>query len=371
VTNFAPVISGTITSADKNKITLPWLPAWVIVGAKVAVVGAGTDGGTLGGETGFESGVPITDVTGLVITLGESADALLTYPLTVSVTRWADVSTFSGFADLQDDSSGIIAMRILKRVLFIYRTTGIFSGRFSGVVESPFIFTPEYTGFDVPIYRDCIGELEGDAHVYPSVNRFYYFDGSGNPTVFTPLDNARTLFFTTPGTRPVAVNNQATRELWFCAAAGVLAYSYQSKTASYFDVVVKGLTVDGLIATTNAVVAHGGATRLGVAITAVLKTGDIGDLISESDLLSFGFYPATGTALATVTEIGYGRNNQAAAQTTLFTESVLLPNSLPITTSCFRDHYFALGLTVSAAFNLSAWTVTLNPVNSMGAARVR
>lgn len=235
--SWAPVITGTIETGSKNVVTLSYPVTAFPTGARVAVIGAGPDGGTLGGDEANPDGIEITDVTGAVLTLAVSADAALTYPLTVSVTRFADVSTFSGSASLQDDSAGIRGMKPLNRGLFaVYRDTGIFHGRYTGEVENPFIFQPVYSGRNVPFYPDALQELYGDRHVYPTENAFYVYDGAGEPTVFEPLDVASDLFFDgVTDANAFSAHNPITKELWFFTTNGVLAYDYLTNSVSWID----------------------------------------------------------------------------------------------------------------------------------------
>ncbi len=234
-TNYAPVINGTITSADRTKVTLDFVPSGFVVGTKLAVIGAGVDGGTLGGTEGIEDGVPITNITGNVITLSTAADVALTYPLSVQCTRFADVSTFSSSSSIQDDGSAIVAMVPLKRVLVVFRETGIFTGRYTAQVETPFVFTPEYSGADVPAYPHAIAEVSGDYLLYPSGNRFFYYDGGGAPQVHAPTDSARGLFFDTATSASYSAHNPVTKEIWFVTPGGTLAFDYVKSTTSFID----------------------------------------------------------------------------------------------------------------------------------------
>lgn len=235
-TNFAPVVTGTIQAANKNQVVLNYPSAAFTVGTKLAVIGAGVEGGTLGGTEGIEDGVPITAINGNTLTLGASADAALTYPLTVQVTRWTDVSTFSSSFSIQDDSSAIVAMVALKRVLVVFRERGIFTGRFTSNVSSPFVFTPEYSGADVPVHPHAIAEVSGDYLLYCSGKRFFYYDGSGAPQAHKVMDDVRGLYlqYATPQTA-FSAHNPVTKEVWFVTSGLTLAYDYLKNTVSIID----------------------------------------------------------------------------------------------------------------------------------------
>lgn len=239
---WAPVISGTIEAADKDIVVLEYpVPFAFPVGAKLAVAGAGPNGGVLGGQVGIEDGVVVTAVDGAELTLGTEADASLDYPLTVTVQRFADVSTFVGSSSIQDDSSAVILLKPLKRTLAVYRETGVWSGRYTAQVATPFVFTPEWPSKNMPTLPRAVADLNGDAHVYPSNKRFYIYDGAGEPRIFGPLDDARSLFFAglTANNRHLAwaTNNPITKEIWFFCPNGVLALDYVTPggTCSWID----------------------------------------------------------------------------------------------------------------------------------------
>ena len=127
--NWAALVAGTIQAANKDRVVLDFPSHAFVAGSKLAVLNAGPNGGTLGGQVGTDDGVPGTGVVGATLVLSTPADATATYPLRVFVTRFADTSTFSGSSSVQDDSSAITRMKSLKGVLVVYRETGIFTGR--------------------------------------------------------------------------------------------------------------------------------------------------------------------------------------------------------------------------------------------------
>lgn len=383
-TNWSPVITGTIQASTKNIVTLAYPVSAFPIGSKVAVIGAGVGGGTLGGHEGFEDGVPVTDVSGAVLTLGTSSDASLTYPLTVQVTRFADTSTFAGSATIQDDSSAIIALRTLKRVLIVYRETGIFSGRYTNSVESPFVFTPEYRGTDVPLHSRCIADLAGDAHIYPTKTRFMSYDGASNPILFGPLDNARTLFFAS-SSATFASHNPLTKELWFHNSNGVLAYDYVTRTASWIDQAYAAATPFSsdayvlLAAPSNAGVLYGRSTdgtvtarnRLTVPFTATLTRGKTsgGDDFADKELLQYSVMGSTNSTDVTVTATVRGSDSIPATEDTLFIEAEALTN--PVVECFFRNVYFSDTITATSGADtrLTGVMYRYQLINTQGVSR--
>lgn len=389
VTNWSPVITATILTADKDKIVLPYPVSAFPVGTRLAVVGAGAGNGVLD--------TVVTVVTGATLTVGVAADAGLAYPLTVTVTRFEDTSTFSGFASIQDDSSRVVRMRALKKILVVYRETGIWTGRYTGVVESPFIFTPEYSGSDVPAYPMALEDVEGDYHVYATGTRFYKYDGAGNPTIHGPLDNARSLFFANPGTVPFAKHNPVTKEIWFCNLNGVLAYDYLHDTASWIDepytaavftyqpghatnrrfymakaaaVYQYGLLFGATVPTTYLrVTAVGGVPSITYGIGPLPRRSDT----TESDLHGYMVLAAGGATDIDLTVTVWGKDNVAAPDEQLFSEVLDTPVTEPLIPAFFRNIYFKDRIQITdvadVGFAITGRTWLLAPVNSRGITR--
>lgn len=397
--NWSPVITGTIQSATRNKVTLEFpLPTTFAVGTKLAIIGAGANGSTLGGEDGAD-GVAVTSVTGAELTLASSADATLTYPLTVSVTRFADTSTFVGSATIKDDSSPIVAIRPLKQVLVVYRqASGIWIGRYTGSVETPFQFKPAYRGADVPAYSRAIIDIEGDYHLYPSTTNFHMFDGAGNPRLHSPTDDASTQFFAglseANAYRAFASHNPVTREVWFHSANGVLAFDYVTGTTSWIDdpytaaayvknpggtdywfilakagmVLQYGMTASGVI--TYQRIASNGTSG---AVTHVLQHGELSlnDDENEKDLMSY--MPLFAKVNTPVRIKIYSRDNIAADQYEELNVLLESPKASPLLETYFRAVYFADRVEYTSTNDVPAeftgCTFTLSPVASHGVTR--
>lgn len=237
--SWAPIFTVTMNSAS-DTITLPFPPGDTFVEGvtRVAVVNGGPSNGTLGGQEDTPNGVLITDITGNVITLEKSTDGGISYPREVQVMRWTDVSTLSGKSDLQGDSSAIVALKKLDNQIVVYRSSGIYTGRYVGIVTSPFAFRERYGGVNVPIWPDCIATINGEYHLYPGVGgRFYMFEGVNEPLIHQKCDNARDLFFEGIGydEECFAVDNPLTKEIWFCRSGKTFCYDYEYNCPSEMD----------------------------------------------------------------------------------------------------------------------------------------
>lgn len=353
-TNFAPAYNGTIQSATKNQVTLTWATSTLKVGDKLAITNAGPNGSILGGQTEIPDGVVITAISGATITLGTPADAALTYPLSVQVLRYEDTSTFCGSAKIQDDGSEMDVILPLKKLVVIYRGTSIFTGRFTGDVDMPFTFTTAYQGSDIPRYPQAVASVNGDYHVFPTRNRFMYFDGSGAPQVFTPLDNARTEFFDTAVATSFAVQNRDTKEVWFCTPSKVLAFDYHTSTVSTIN-----LSVDAAMQTAaNGFFAFVDGTYVKQNMTsftgpAVLRGGfgPLGDDHDQKVLRGFGPVFADPTPTPAMQIQLRGREGPGVEADTLVDDTLEYDPDFPLIESFFRNVYFQDELTVTGTFS--------------------
>lgn len=236
-TNWAPIYTAYMAASSAN-IPLPFATPVLKVGDLVAVLGGGPNGGTLGGDSNFPDGIPITAINGNVITIAEATDAGLNYPLNVRVVRFADIGSLVGFYDLQGDGSPIIGAEPLQGRLIIYKDGSLFIGTYIAIAGSPFSFNEKYIGYNAPLFGDAIISLNGQYHLFPGYgNRFYVFDGITYPQIHTPTDDARNLFFEgINNATPVwAIDNPLTKELWFCQPGLVFAFDYLKNTVSEID----------------------------------------------------------------------------------------------------------------------------------------
>jgi hypothetical protein len=241
-TRWAPRFSVYMTAAG-TVLTLPFeTDSFVANETYVAVINGGAAGGILGGDSSNPTGILVTAVAGRNITLAVTTNVALTYPRTVQVTRFRDVSTLVGKSLLQGDASGIIGMLPLGTQLIIYRERGIYVGRYVGTVDKPFAFRPKIEVCNnVPINGDVIIPLNGDIHVYPGRGgRFFSFDGQSYPDFYKLCDNARNLFFDglTVEDEPFAVDNPLTKQIWFCRPGTTMCLDYENKRVSEMDSVI-------------------------------------------------------------------------------------------------------------------------------------
>lgn len=384
-TNWAPVISGTIQSANKFSVTLDHPSQAFPVGTRLAVTNAGPNGGILGGQSEIPDGVVVTAVSGAVMTLGTSADAAATYPLTVQVSRWDDTSTFVGSSKIQDDGTDIVCIKPLKQLVVVYRTSGIFTGRFTGEVNSPFIFTPAYRGFDVPVSALSVASVTGDYHVYPTTNRFCYFDGTGAPQIHRTLDDARTLYFSNK-TLSFSAENIDTKEIWFGNGSRVLAFDYHTDTASCVPtpysagcqmrypigfVAVK----DGFLYRQNLSLFLNIGDYDGMAVLAS-GISALRDDHEQKILRGYGPLFGKGSGSQTVFSRAYGRDNGNEAATQLDMQTFSSTTTTPLIETYFRNVYFGddyriVGnyLTRTAYTTLAGRTFKYIPVATHGGTR--
>lgn len=231
---WAPVFSVYMAAASVT-IELPFHSSVFIAGqTRVAVVNGGPLGGTLGGQESTPNGVMVLAVSGIfgkTLTLQVTTDIALTYPRVVQILRWADVSSLVGRYLLQGDSSGITSLSTLREWLVISRTTGIYLGRYTGDPNAPFVFTPAYTGTNVPFWPDAIANVQGDYLLYPARGgKMYSFDGTTWPKLHEVTDAAASLFFTgyNQDDEVFAVDNAITKESFFCYPNKTLAFDYNT-----------------------------------------------------------------------------------------------------------------------------------------------
>lgn len=238
-TRYAPRFSVYMPAASAT-LELPFeSEAFVANETYVAVIGGGANGGTLGGDSSNPNGILVTAVAGKTITLATSTNGAISYPRTVQITRFRDVSTLVGKSLLQGDGSAIVGMLALQNQIIIYRDTGIYVGRFTGAVDKPFAFRPrsEKTS-NVPINGDAIIAMNAAVHVYPGKGgRFYAFDGQTEPEIFSLCDNARDLFFVglDPLAEIFAVDNPVTKQIWFCRPGKTMCLDYENRKVTEMD----------------------------------------------------------------------------------------------------------------------------------------
>lgn len=389
-TQWAPVFSVLMTAASAT-IDLPFASTVFDAGeTRVAVINGGPLGGTLGGQEDSPYGILVTGVSGRTLTLETSTDASLTYPRVVQVLRWTDVSSLVGRYLLQGDNSAITSLVSLRNWLIVCRETGFYLGRYTGDPGAPFVFTPSYSGPDVPLWPDAIANVKSDYILYPARgNRMYQYDGVTFPKLHDVCDDAGSLFFGTDSQAAeiYAVDNTITREWWFCYPDRTIAFDYDtpggtvSKIDQLFDaaaIIHKTNTTDVwmVMAIGRFIYTYGlvyGITpiqtwlRAGVAVQSVMKFGlnAFGDNANEKLLLNFTPILASSSPDVDLEVQIYSAHNPSATPVALLApvESLPTPQGNNFVTLCFQALYVQDQITlveatdIDAHFQMRIWEV--------------
>lgn len=403
---WAPLFSVYMSAASAT-LDLPFATHALTAGVdRVAVIGGGPDGGTLGGQSDYPVGILITGITGAAITLEETTDTGITYPCTVKVTRWRDISTIVGRYLLQGDGSAIIGLATIGNLQALFRDTGIYVGRYTGDITNPFVFTPRYPpagstsspGSNVPLFPDAIANVNGDYLLYPgNGGHFYKFDGVNWPSVHSVCDDACDLFFDgiDPTTEVFVVDNPLTKQIWFCRPDLTFCLDYDTPggTVSIMDAEIDaacickrpGSTDDWFIlgiagnvftygAVVDALVPIQTWLRNGVAPGASIKSGLIwfGDRGNEKDLLKYVPELSSSSPDAEFEVQLYATYDPKVAPTALMTPAATLPDALMgnMLATFFRAIYFQDEITLTDTrdidFRLSARTFEFDRIASGG-----
>lgn len=247
--NWAPAFTATLP-APMAVIPLPYPSSIFIPGVtRVAVINGGPDGGTLGGDEAHPNGILVVAASGSSITLEvptapevpTTNPTYPTYPRTVTVVRWEDQSTMSAYKDLQGDSSYIICGYVLHTMLIVYRSRGIYVGRYKADVAEPFDWKERVEETpNVPIWPEAVSVVGDDEyHLYPGRGNFFYaFDGVNPPAIHPVMDETRRRFFDGINNTSMVwtVANPVSKESWFVRPGFTLCYDHVHKTCSEMDV---------------------------------------------------------------------------------------------------------------------------------------
>jgi hypothetical protein len=375
--NWAPIFN-VYMAASSATIVLPFASTAFVAGqTRVAVINGGPLNGVLGGQEGYEQGILVTAVSGRTLTLEIPTDVDIIYPRTVQVTRWEDVSTLAGRYEIQDDGSAITGLSILRNWLIVWRETGIYLGKYTGDPSAPFVFTPKYSGSNVPLWGDCIANVKSDYLLYPSRgNRVYRFDGVSWPELHGVCDDSSSLFFDDVDITDevFCFDNPITKEIFFVYPETTLCYDYEHNTLSVFDKAFNAgaaihkpsstdewvvLSIANLIYTYG--LAYGAAPfqtffRDGVASTGLLKFGlnAFGDESNEKIMLNYTPLFASQSPDAAVEVQLYGTHNANAALTTLLSpvESLPTPKGRNFVPTAFQYLYFQDQLAIIPATDI-------------------
>lgn len=380
-TGWAPAINAYPAAAGTG-LNLDFRPHdWVANQTRVAVVNGGLAGDILGGQYDVPDGVLLVSIAtatsaGSAIVLSKTLDAGISYPRQVTVTKWSDISTIVAKYDLVGDGSAIVGMMPLGEQWVIYRETMIYIGRYTGDAANPFVFVPRFPNSDqtvnVPIWGDCIANLNGEFHVYPGTgNRFYKFDGISWPSIHDVTDAAKELFFESVKITDecFVVSNPITKEQLFCQPYLTFAFDTEFKTVSEIDaVLVAGASVRKpgasdqwfILAIENKVYTYGLVVnavtpiltflRDGVAPTAILKSGLISAGLMTDEKMLLGYAPvlASQSPDSAIEVQLYSTYNPSAALTALLipVESLPTPSGECYFTCGFQEMFFADEITL-------------------------
>lgn len=237
-TNWAPLFKVTMSAASAT-IPMPFVSSIFVPGVtRVAVVNGGPNGDTLGGDSAHPLGILVTAVGSNTITLEVPTNGSISYPREVEITRWTDINVISGYKDLQGDASHIIMGRELNGLLVVYRTKGIYIGRYTGQAGAPFEFRERPKCHNIPLWAEAVANVNGEFHLYPGTgDRFYMFDGVNVPSEHRVTDDYRKRFFDglTATSDVWSVDNPASKEIWFARPQFTLCYDYLKQSASEMD----------------------------------------------------------------------------------------------------------------------------------------
>lgn len=410
---WAPKVPATIAAAGSAAtLAFPVSAETLATGMRIAVIGAAVNGGTLGGQAGgAETGLLVTGLTGTALTWDGAfpSDNAATYPLAVQVLRFADLSTLSGASNIQDDSSGVIAMEMLGRTLVLYRDSGLmYTGRYTAQREQPWVFMRVETGNNKQQAASALRYrwtliANGEVHLYAAADSFYSFDGSGAPRLEPTLEDAKSLFYdglsTAQEQDTFAMANPITHEIWFCTPQRTLAYDTRFGSCAEIDqvytagaLIVRPRAAPGpnelwfVMASAEGAVyplLQYGRTkealltvqRRGVAYACVLRSGLIalGDEFHEKLIGAYVLQLASQSANADVTVSLYATDDSARVPGLLFTRLIEAPAGKSLIDAMYQAAFFQDEIAVSTEDNLmvevSGRTFELNFVRTRGFAR--
>lgn len=243
-TNYAPILAGTMAAAG-NSILLTFPTNTIKVGDKIGVKLAGPSGGLLGGQSGVDTGIPVTAVSvdRKTITWDPAypSDAGAGYPLATTIARFADFSSIVGTYTLQDDSSRIINGKQLGRNrIAVYRESGVFTGRFTGDKTSPWAWEKTRKTENIPKFDNAIVNPTGEQHIYASKGSFYIFDGSSDPYIHKEMELSKDQFFAGldfvgNADDVYAFDNSISQEIWWCRPAKTYVWDYRFNKCGTID----------------------------------------------------------------------------------------------------------------------------------------
>lgn len=378
---WAPAFQVYMPAASAT-IVLPFASSVFVGGrTRVAVINGGPLNGTLGGQEDTPTGVMVLTVAGATLTLQESTDVGITYPRVVTIMRWADVSSLVGRYDLTGDNSAITSLATLRDWLVVTRETGFYLGRYTGDPSAPFVFTPKYSGSNVPLWPDAIANVKSDYLLYPGRgNRMFKFDGVTWPEIHETTDAAASLFFSgyDQDDEVYCVDNPITKEIWWFYSDKTACFDYDTPngTVSVLDqnfdaaaVVHKTGTTDVwfILSITRFIYTNGlafGATNIqtwlrdGVAVESLLKFGlnSFGDQANEKLITNLTPILSSSSPNVDLEVQIYGTHNPNATPVALLSpvESLPTPQGNNFVALCFQAIYFQDEITLVETTDIDA-----------------
>ena len=212
------------------------------VGDEVVVDGGGLDGAALALDKNLEP-ILVESVGPGYVTI--SAEVLNTNAL-AKLYRTSAVGSTVGYEDLEDDGSGILAIKKLGDKVMVYKDTNAFMGDYTGNASKPIVFSRIQIPHGQSLYfRHCIVEIAGSYHVYASKNALYSIDLTTRiPKPIPQADAMSNLFFDharIADTEDIFfADNHVTKEVWINIPAApvdkIICWDYLYNTASTTDI---------------------------------------------------------------------------------------------------------------------------------------
>lgn len=218
---YGTIYAGTI-AAGSNVLLLSYPVKSLSIGDEIQVAGAGEAGGNLTGTVLYLAAnqVAVLNVFAAEDTTDADGELITTFEDAL-VRRTQTIGSIAGYKDLVADSSAILKMAKLGKVLVIYKDQSIVLARYSGIVLTPFA----WEDVSVPAgktlyYRHTLCTVGESFHVFAGRNALYRFDLTDQiPREIAKAEWCKNIFFdeTDIGdTEDIfAADNAITKEVFF------------------------------------------------------------------------------------------------------------------------------------------------------------
>lgn len=239
-TRFDPIYKGSM-EAGSFILKLDQPAKSVKIGDQLIVAGAGTAGVNV-------SGTVVYVAANRVIALDQRAARTV---VSVPVEKADAADSIVGFEEIQDDTSGIIAMLELDGSLVIYKDTAVAYSRFTGNVEKPFqTVLRRISSSHALFYRNTLVLVNNAMHLYAGRNSFYRLTSVDQfPREVPELEVCKDKFFSRAALENskwiFAANNILTKEIFignfpYTGSDRVLCIDYltQPMTVSTSDMTI-------------------------------------------------------------------------------------------------------------------------------------